>query len=122
MPFWGALDLQDNVTATAPYTHQIQGHNADIRQIKPEDIRRNMGAVLQNPLFSGTIRDNLLMGKPDATDEELIESVRVAGADGFIALPGIFLSQKEGKNCPLYAPSDCHCTRDHCQTKYFDYG
>ena len=51
-----------------------------------------MGAVLQNPvLFSGTIRDNLLMGKPDATDEELIESVRVAGADGFIGLlPGGF--------------------------------
>lgn len=75
-----------------PDTGAVLFDNADIRQIKPEDIRRNMGAVLQNPvLFSGTIRDNLLMGKPDATDEELIESVRVAGADGFIGLlPGGF--------------------------------
>lgn len=75
-----------------PDTGAVLFDNADIRQIKPEDIRRNMGAVLQNPvLFSGTIRDNLLMGKPDATDDELIESVRVAGADGFIGLlPGGF--------------------------------
>ena len=66
--------------------------NADIRQIRPEDVRKNIGTVLQNPiLFSGTIRDNLLMGKPDATDEELIYAAKVSGADAFIGLlPGGF--------------------------------
>lgn len=66
--------------------------NADIRQIQPDDVRRNMAIVLQNPvMFTGTIRDNLLMGNPEANDEELLEAVRVSGAEGFIgALPGGF--------------------------------
>lgn len=66
--------------------------NADIRQIRPKDVRKNIGTVLQNPiLFSGTIRDNMLMGKPDATDEELIYAAKVSGSDAFIGLlPGGF--------------------------------
>ena len=66
--------------------------NADIRQIRPEDVRKNIGTVLQNPiLFSGTIRDNMLMGKPDASDEDLIEAAKVSGSDAFIGLlPGGF--------------------------------
>ena len=66
--------------------------NADIRQIRPNDVRRNIGVVLQNPtLFSGTIRDNLLMGNPDASDEQLLEVARQTGADEFIGtLPGGF--------------------------------
>ncbi|MGB0342241.1 MAG: type I secretion system permease/ATPase [Parvibaculales bacterium] len=66
--------------------------NADVRQIQPEDLRRNMAVVFQNPeLFSGSIRENLLMGNPDATDAELLDSVRAAGAEQFIGmLPGGF--------------------------------
>ena len=66
--------------------------NADIRQIRPDDVRRNMGVVMQNPvLFSGSIRDNILMGKPSATDEELLEAVKLSGADAFLGmLPGGF--------------------------------
>ena len=66
--------------------------NADIRQIRPDDVRRNMGVVMQNPvLFSGTIRDNILMGKPNATDEDLLEAVQLTGADAFLGmLPGGF--------------------------------
>ena len=66
--------------------------NADIRQIRPDDVRRNMGVVMQNPvLFSGSIRDNILMGKPNATDEELLDVVKLSGADGFLGmLPGGF--------------------------------
>ena len=76
----------------APDTGAVLLDNADIRQIRPKDVRKNIGVVLQNPiLFSGTIRDNLLMGKPEATDEELIEAARIAGADSFIGmLPGGF--------------------------------
>ena len=66
--------------------------NADIRQIRPKDVRSNIGTVLQNPvLFSGTIRDNMLMGKPDASDQDLIEAAKVSGSDAFIGLlPGGF--------------------------------
>jgi len=66
--------------------------NADIRQIRPDDVRRNMGVVMQNPvLFSGSIRDNILMGKPSATDEELLEAVKLSGAEAFLGmLPGGF--------------------------------
>ena len=65
---------------------------ADIRQIRPDDVRRNIGVVMQNPiLFSGSIRDNILMGNPDASDADLLEAARQAGVDAFIsALPGGF--------------------------------
>lgn len=66
--------------------------NADIRQIRPDDVRRNIGVVLQNPvLFSGSIRDNILMGNPSASDDDLIEAARLSGAEAFIGmLPGGF--------------------------------
>jgi ATP-binding cassette subfamily C protein LapB len=66
--------------------------NADIRQIRPDDVRRNIGVVLQNPvLFSGSIRDNILMGNPSASDDDLIEVARLSGAEAFIGmLPGGF--------------------------------
>ncbi len=66
--------------------------NADVRQLRPEDVRRNVGVVMQNPvLFSGTIRDNILMGNPDASDEDLLEAARLSGAEAFIGmLPGGF--------------------------------
>ena len=66
--------------------------NADIRQIRVEDVRRNVGVVMQNPvLFSGTIKDNLLMGNPDASDADLIAAAQMTGADNFIGmLPGGF--------------------------------
>ena len=75
-----------------PDTGVVLIDNADIRQIRPRDVRANIGTVLQNPvLFSGTIRDNLLMGKPDATDEELLYAAKASGADSFIGLlPGGF--------------------------------
>lgn len=66
--------------------------NADIRQLRVADVRANVGVVMQNPvLFSGTIRENLLMGNPKASDEELIDAAKLTGADAFIGmLPGGF--------------------------------
>lgn len=50
--------------------------------------RRNLSYVPQgNTLFSGTVRDNLLMGKPDATEDELIEALHTAAADFVTELP-----------------------------------
>ena len=61
--------------------------DADINNIRPEDVRNNIGVVLQNPtLFSGTIRENLLMGNPDATDEMLVEAAEKSGAAQFIGM------------------------------------
>jgi ATP-binding cassette subfamily B protein len=45
--------------------------------------------VLQkNVLFSGTIKENLRWGNPQATDEELVRACRLAQADEFIRIPG----------------------------------
>ena len=61
--------------------------DVDIRNLRPEDVRRHIGVVLQNPtLFSGTIRENLLMGNPDASDEDLVSAAETAGASGFIGM------------------------------------
>ena len=61
--------------------------DADVQNIRPEDVRNNIGVVLQNPtLFSGTVRENLLMGNPDATDEMMIKAVEISGASQFIGL------------------------------------
>lgn len=75
-----------------PATGSVMIDNADIRHLRPKDVRNNIGVVLQNPLlFSGTIRENLLMGYPEATDADLIDAVKASGAEGFIsALPGGF--------------------------------
>ena len=75
-----------------PQTGIVMHDNADIRQIRADDVRRNVGVVLQTPvLFSGTIRDNLMMGNPDACDEDLLQAAKLSGADAFIGqLPGGF--------------------------------
>ena len=65
---------------------------ADIRQIRPDDVRRNIGVVMQNPtLFSGSIRDNIMMGNPDASDADLLDAAKQSGVEAFVsALPGGF--------------------------------
>ena len=61
----------------------VEGH--DIRGIRRRDLRHSYGMVLQETwLRSGTIRDNIAMGRPDATDEEIIAAAKSAHADSFI--------------------------------------
>jgi ATP-binding cassette subfamily B multidrug efflux pump len=62
----------------------------DIRDFTIESLRANIGMALQEPiLFSGTIRDNIKYGKPEATDEEVIEAAKAAQAHDFImSFPG----------------------------------
>lgn len=58
----------------------------DIRDIRLFDLRKNIAVVFQeNFLFGGTIKDNLLIGKPDATDEEIEEALKNACLTEFIA-------------------------------------
>lgn len=57
----------------------------DIRDYTRDSLRSAFGIVLQDTyLFSGTIKDNIKYGKPDATDEEVREAALAANADGFI--------------------------------------
>ena len=59
--------------------------NKDISSYTLDSLRRNIGIVQQDVfLFGGTIRDNILYGKPDATEEELIEAARKANILDFI--------------------------------------
>lgn len=57
----------------------------DIRKLTLESVRRNIGIVQQDVfLFVGTIRENILYGKPDATDEEIYEAARRANIHDYI--------------------------------------
>ena len=57
----------------------------DIRRLTRHSLRRHYGMVLQDTwLRSGTIRDNIVMGKPDATDEEVAAAARASHAHSFI--------------------------------------
>lgn len=57
----------------------------DIREVKLNTLRKSVGVVLQESLlFSGTIADNIKMGNPDASMDEVILAAKAAQADGFI--------------------------------------
>ena len=61
----------------------IDGH--DIRQVKREALRRQLGIVLQDTfLLSDTVRKNILYGRLDASDEEVVDAAKLANADPFI--------------------------------------
>ncbi|HEX3621750.1 MAG TPA: ABC transporter ATP-binding protein [Acidimicrobiales bacterium] len=69
----------------------VDGH--DLRTLDLGTFRRQLGYVPQEAfLFSGTVRDNIAYGRPDATDAEVEEAARAVGAHPFIAgLPGGYL-------------------------------
>jgi len=62
----------------------------DIRQLHTKDLSRSIGIVLQDvQLFSGTIRDNITMGREDISQENLVEAGKLSGLDEFISkIPG----------------------------------
>jgi ATP-binding cassette subfamily B protein len=67
---------------------RIDGH--DIRNVKLESLRRNIGVVFQEALlFNRSIEENLRVGKPDATPEEMANALERAQASEFIARSGV---------------------------------
>lgn len=63
----------------------IKVDDTDIRDMTRKSLRANYGMVLQDTwLKAGTIRENIAYGKPDATDEEIIEAAKAARAHSFI--------------------------------------
>ncbi|MFG6403944.1 MULTISPECIES: ABC transporter ATP-binding protein [unclassified Microbacterium] len=72
-----------------PTSGRVTLDDVDLRQLHPKDLRRAIVMVTQEAyLFSGTVADNIALGKPDATFEEIQAAARAVGADAFIrALP-----------------------------------
>jgi len=67
------------------YEGQIKIDGVDLRQYDIDFLRRSFGVVSQeNFLFSGTIRETISSGKPDATFDEVVMAARLAGAEEFI--------------------------------------
>ena len=71
---------------------RVLGDGLDVREYPLEELRGRIGMVLQNNvLFTGTIRENLMWGRDDATEAEMIQAARDAQAYDFImALPDGF--------------------------------
>lgn len=64
---------------------KISVDGADIREVTRRSLRENYGMVLQETwLKAGTIRDNIVMGRPDATEEEVIAAAKASHAHSFI--------------------------------------
>ena len=69
-----------------PTSGDVLVDGRDLRTITAESLRSQMGIVPQEGfLFSGTIRENIAFGRPDATDDEIRAAARAVGADTFIA-------------------------------------
>jgi ABC-type multidrug transport system fused ATPase/permease subunit len=73
----------------------IDGH--DLRDIQRASLTRRTGVVLQDPfLFSGTVKENILYGRLDASDDEVYEAARAVGAHDFI------MKLEQGYDTPLH--------------------
>ena len=71
--------------ARDPQSGAVTIDGQDLRDVTVDSIRRSIGVVFQDPgLFDRSIAENLRIGKPDATDEEIRAAARLAEADGFI--------------------------------------
>ncbi|WP_313357969.1 ABC transporter ATP-binding protein [Microbacterium sp.] len=69
-----------------PTAGRVTLDGVDLRMLHPKDLRRAIVMVTQEAyLFSGTVADNIALGRPDATFEEIRAAARAVGADGFIS-------------------------------------
>ena len=69
-----------------PTEGRILIDGVDLRDFELASLRARIGLVSQDPfIFNGTIRENIALGRPGATREEVIEAARAAGLDEFIA-------------------------------------
>ena len=65
-----------------PTEGSVKIDNSDVTHMHPDDLRKHVGVVMQTPmLFSGTLKENLLMGNPDASDDDLIAAAKIANVD-----------------------------------------
>lgn len=65
---------------------KVRYDGININKIRKSDLRRSLGIVLQDTnLFTGTVKENIKYGNPNATDEEVVAAARLANADDFIS-------------------------------------
>jgi len=68
-----------------PWEGVVSIDGYDLRKLKLQSVKNQIGVVLQEPfLNSGTVRENILYGKKDATEEEMLKAARIADAHNFI--------------------------------------
>ncbi|SIP99649.1 type I secretion system permease/ATPase [Marinobacterium stanieri] len=68
-----------------PSDGAIEIDGIDMQQIAPSDLRRSVGYVPQDVmLFAGTVRDNITIGLPQASDEQILQAARLAGVESFV--------------------------------------
>lgn len=68
-----------------PTQGRVKIDGNDLRDMKLDSLRKNISVVLQDTfIFSGTIMDNIRFGRPEATDEEVMDAAKVVGAHNFI--------------------------------------
>jgi ATP-binding cassette, subfamily C, bacterial LapB len=69
-----------------PEVGRVLVDGVDARQYDPADLRTGIGFVLQDTdLFFGKLRDNITLGRPASTDEEVLAAARLAGVESFVA-------------------------------------
>ena len=75
-----------------PSSGSVRLDDVDLRDLHPKDLRRAIVMVTQEAyLFSGSVADNIALGKPDATREEIMRAAEAVGADEFIrGLPNAY--------------------------------
>ena len=106
---------------------RISVDGTDIRELTRGSLRTSYGMVLQETwLRAGTIRDNIRMGKPEATEDEVIQAARAAHAHSFIKrLPKGYdtvITEDGGKSVPGAEAASLHCKSDAVPAAYADSG
>ena len=77
----------------SPSSGTVQAGDTDLSHLHPEDLKIIFPYVC-NPIISGSLKDNLLLGKPDASDDDIIKFSKITGADAIASdLPNGFLSE-----------------------------
>ncbi len=70
-----------------PESGAVMVDGSELRQFEPDVLRRRIGSALQETvLFSGTVRDNITLGRTDIDDEEMLRAARLSGTDEFMSV------------------------------------
>lgn len=68
-----------------PTSGQVLVGGIDVTHWHPDDLRQQVGIISQTPtLFTGTVAENIRLGKPDATDDEVVAAAEMAGVGDFV--------------------------------------
>jgi ATP-binding cassette, subfamily C, bacterial LapB len=78
----------------SPSEGLVQLDNISISQFRPDDLRRHISFMMQSStLFSGTLKENLLLGNPNASDEDIIKASKITGVEAIAtSLPNGYLT------------------------------